>query len=92
MAKDYFSTQSAIYNTYRPRYPDQLFRYLCEDLGENLVVGDCATGNGQAALALKPHAASVIATDQSAKQLRNAATLNGVHYVQAMAEDMPVAG
>lgn len=91
MAKDYFSTQSAIYNTYRPRYPDQLFRYLCEDFGENLVVWDCATGNGQAALALKPHAASVIATDQSAKQLRNAATLNGVHYVQAMAEDMPVA-
>ena len=90
MEKDYFSKQSKAYKAFRPVYPDGLFDYLCRDLGSNSVVWDCATGNGQAALALRDHVLNVVASDQSAAQLGNAPQRSGVHYLQSMAERMPL--
>ena len=47
---------------------------------------DCATGNGQAAVGLARHFASVEATDASAEQIANAVATSGVTYSVQPAE------
>ena len=92
MQKDYFSTQSKSYKLYRPEYPAALFNFLTGSLPADPFIWDCATGSGQAAVALQRHAAgTVVASDQSRAQLGNAPRENSVHYVQALAEAMPLA-
>jgi SAM-dependent methyltransferase len=51
---------------------------------------DCATGNGQAAVALAAHFATVLAVDASAAQLAQAEPRVGVHYAASLAERLPV--
>jgi SAM-dependent methyltransferase len=91
MEKDYFSAQSADYKAFRPHYPAALFDFLCRDLAPRAIVWDCATGNGQAALVLQQYADTVLATDQSAAQLKHASRHPKVHYIRAFAEAIPVA-
>ena len=91
MPNDYFSTQSDAYKHYRPAYPNALSIFLLQRFGEDAMVCDCATGNGQAALALSRHAMAVVATDQSRAQLAHAPRADNVHYVQAIAEAIPLA-
>ena len=91
MQKDYFSTQSESYKLYRPEYPDKLFTFLTEHLPSDAVIWDCATGSGQAAVALRRYAGTIVASDQSRAQLANAPRENSVHYVQALAEAMLLA-
>src|SRR5437762_742522 len=50
--KDHFSRQAADYAKFRPRYPKELFRWLASVAPETKLAWDCATGNGQAAVAL----------------------------------------
>jgi SAM-dependent methyltransferase len=90
MKKDYFSTQSTAYKTFRPLYPENLFEFLCRDLASECVVWDCATGNGQAALALRNKVSTVVASDQSAAQLANAPQHDGIYYLRSMAERIPL--
>lgn len=90
MQKDYFSTQSDAYKLYRPVYPESLFAFLSQGLPEDAVVWDCATGNGQGAVGLSRNVAMVVASDQSRAQLGNARRAKFVHYVQALAEAMPL--
>ena len=63
--KDHFSTQSSAYSRYRPGYPAELFQYLASLTAEHELAWDCATGSGQAALALTPLYSKVIASDAS---------------------------
>ncbi|NER83157.1 MAG: hypothetical protein F6K42_27110 [Leptolyngbya sp. SIO1D8] len=70
--KDYFSLQATDYATYRPRYPAALFTWLAQQCEHHDLAWDCATGNGQAAIALASHFQQVIATDGSADQLHQA--------------------
>lgn len=91
MHKDYFSTQSESYKLYRPEYPEELFNFLTARLTNDAVIWDCATGSGQAAQALSAYSDTVVASDQSRAQLANAPRENSVHYVQALAEAMPLA-
>ena len=91
MQKDYFSTQSGSYKLYRPEYPDRLFTFLTENPPSNPLIWDCATGNGQAAVAFGRYPGAIVASDQSSAQLRNAPREKSVHYVQALAEAMPLA-
>ncbi len=66
-----FSQASAEYARHRPSYPRELFVYLT-NLAENKdLAWDCATGNGQAAVALTEFFARVEATDLSAAQIEN---------------------
>lgn len=88
--KDYFSTQSDLYRSFRPTYPDALFAFLAERVGPDARVWDCATGNGQAASALGRHVRAVIASDQSAAQLARRTRAPRVHYIQAFAEAAPL--
>ena len=84
---DYFSTQAAAYAAFRPTYPRELFAFVADCAPRRDLVWDCATGSGQAALALADDFARVIATDSSAKQLAHASPHPRVEYRVAPAED-----
>ena len=83
--KDHFSLQSAGYARHRPHYPDELFAYLAGLAGRRLA-WDCATGNGQAAIALARHFDRVVATDASQAQIDAAIAHPAVSYRVAAAE------
>jgi ubiquinone/menaquinone biosynthesis C-methylase UbiE len=84
--KDYFSQQATEYAKFRPRYPKELFRWLGGVAPSRQLAWDCATGNGQAAVALAKVFDRVIATDASEKQLANAEANSRVSYRVAPAE------
>jgi len=89
--KDHFSAQSAAYSRYRPGYPPQLVAFVASCAPGRALAVDCATGNGQAAIALAEHFERVIAVDASRAQIANATPHPRVEYVCAPAEDLPVA-
>ena len=84
--KDYFSGHAADYATYRPQYPPALFDWLRQHCQHRHAVWDCATGNGQAAIALTAHFQQVIATDASAAQIDVARAHPQIEYRVALAE------
>ncbi len=84
--KDHFSANSAGYAGYRPRYPEALFAWLAGQCAARDTVWDCATGSGQAAVALARHFRHVIATDASAVQVEHAQAHQNVDYRVAPAE------
>jgi SAM-dependent methyltransferase len=84
--KDLFSGHACEYARFRPHYPRELFNYLVEITAEQELAWDCATGNGQAALALAEVFRQVIATDASEKQIANAPPDKRIHYRVASAE------
>lgn len=84
--KDYFSRQAADYARFRPRYPAAMFEFLVALASQRDVALDCATGNGQAAVALAQYFRRVIATDASAKQIANAEQHERIEYRIALAE------
>lgn len=83
---DHFSSVSAGYAAFRPRYPDALFDVLAEAAPARDAAWDCATGNGQAALGLARHFTHVVATDASEAQIAHATPHPGVTYHVAPAE------
>ncbi len=85
--KDHFSNLSAGYSRFRPGYSSDLFKYLSSLTPAHELAWDCATGTGQAALALSDLFAAVIATDASAKQIEQAQVHPSVEYRVAAAED-----
>ncbi len=84
--RDHFSVQAADYAKFRPHYPTELFDYLSDIAPDNEIAWDCATGNGQAAVALASKFRHVIATDASKKQIKNAAPHERIEYRVAEAE------
>jgi SAM-dependent methyltransferase len=84
--KDHFSEQSPEYARHRPGYPDELFRFLASCARRHTLAWDCATGNGQAAVALSKYFDNVVATDASAGQIGAAIEHPCVDYRVATAE------
>lgn len=84
--KDHFSGHASDYARYRPHYPAEMFTALASLAPTGELAWDCATGNGQAAVALAAHFARVIATDASAPQIENAEPNERVEYRVAPAE------
>ena len=84
--KDHFSGHAADYARYRPDYPAALFAWLAEIAPARDRAWDCATGNGQAALALAEHFGAVVATDASETQVASAFAHPRVTYCVAPAE------
>lgn len=84
--KDYFSGHAAVYAATRPDYPEALFAWLAQQAPSCGTVWDCATGSGQAALALAKSFDVVHATDASREQIANARAHEKVHYAVAPAE------
>lgn len=85
--KDHFSEQAAEYARFRPRYPEELFSWLAKIAPATHLAWDCATGNGQAAVALARHFENVVATDASAAQIAGAESQERIEYRVAAAED-----
>jgi ubiquinone/menaquinone biosynthesis C-methylase UbiE len=84
--KDYFSAQADDYQSYRPDYPEALFKFLAAVSPGHERALDVATGNGQAAIGLAAHFAGVRATEPSQEQLRRARSHPRVSYVRETAE------
>lgn len=84
---DHFSARSTHYARYRPHYPAELFEFLASLTAKHSLAWDCATGSGQAAIALSAHFKRVVATDASEAQIDAAITHPGVTYQVAAAED-----
>ena len=83
---DHFSAVASNYAEYRPRYPDSLFDWLAGLPAHRETAWDCATGSGQAAVALASRFERVIATDASAGQIAAATPHPRVEYRVAPAE------
>lgn len=83
---DHFSNVANEYVQFRPCYPSSLFEYLASIVSEHDLSWDCATGNGQAAVALARYFNQVIATDASQEQITNAELNPRVQYKLAPAE------
>jgi ubiquinone/menaquinone biosynthesis C-methylase UbiE len=92
MSKDLFSRQSDTYALYRPVYPGALFEYILSFVKERKLAWDCATGNGQAAVALAEYFDKVMATDSSEKQIQNAVFHPRIEYAVGRAEMSGFAG
>lgn len=78
--KDHFSPVADSYARYRPRYPEALFDALSALAPNTELAWDCATGSGQAAVALARQFGRVVATDASAAQLSAAESHPRVEY------------
>ena len=88
--KDHFSGHADRYEAFRPNYPDALFAYLASLCPVCDFAWDCATGNGQAAVALTPYFRRVIATDASQKQIDQARHRERIRYLVAPADASPL--
>ena len=84
--KDYFSGHSKLYATFRPTYPEALYRFILGHLQQFDSVWDCATGNGQVARVLAQHFDKVYATDISAQQVEHAFKADNIEYSVQPAE------
>jgi len=84
--QDLFSAQAATYAAIRPDYPPALFDFLASLVERRRLAWDCATGNGQAAVALAAFFERVIATDASAQQVEHARPHPRIEYRVATAE------
>lgn len=78
--KDHFSAHAAEYAAHRPKYPPALFDWLAGESPGRALAWDCATGNGQAAVALAEHFRRVVASDASAEQIARAAPHPKITY------------
>ncbi len=77
------------YRRFRPTYPQALYDVLLAAVPERNRCWDCATGNGQVALALADAFREVIATDISTAQLAAAPGHPNVVYQELRAEHTP---
>ncbi|MDX1523117.1 MAG: class I SAM-dependent methyltransferase [Anaerolineae bacterium] len=84
-----FNEKSADYARIRPRYPDELYRYLAGLCRDHRVVWDCACGNGQVAVDLVDYFKRVYATDVSQQQIANALKKPRISYDVVPAEATP---
>ncbi len=85
--KDHFSALATGYSKFRPIYSRDLFKYLSSISSGHDLAWDCATGTGQAAVALTDFFEKVIATDASSEQIGQAPKHLSVEYRVAVAED-----
>ncbi len=83
---DHFSSVSAAYAAFRPRYPDALFDFLAQAAPAHDAAWDAGTGSGQAAVGLARHFKHVHATDASSAQIEHATPDPRVDYRVCPAE------
>ena len=84
--KDRFSEHSKLYLSFRPTYPNELYEFIYRHVNDFNCVWDCATSNGQAAVALCKKFSHVYATDISENQLTNATIEPNIYYSISSAE------
>ncbi|WP_407444518.1 class I SAM-dependent methyltransferase [Rhodococcus sp. (in: high G+C Gram-positive bacteria)] len=88
--KNWFDRGGEAYAQFRPEYPADLASFLASLAPSYGLAVDVGCGNGQLTTQLAPHFDTVIGTDPSVDQIRNAHADDGVRYVVAAAESMPI--
>lgn len=88
--KNWFDRGGEAYAQFRPEYPADLASFLASLAPSYGLAVDVGCGNGQLTTQLAPHFDTVIGTDPSVDQIRNAHAADGVRYVVAAAESMPI--
>jgi SAM-dependent methyltransferase len=83
---DHFSGHAPLYAASRPTYPPSLIGEIAALAPGRAQAWDVGTGNGQSALLLAEHFASVFASDASASQIAEAKPLERVIYAVEPAE------
>ena len=83
---DHFSSVSAAYSAFRPRYPAPLIDYFSSLAPRHGLAWDCGAGSGQATLDIARHFEFVVGTDLSAEQLARASKGAGVCWTACAAE------
>ncbi len=83
---DHFSSISAAYSAFRPRYPSSLLEYFASLAPAAKVAWDCGAGSGQATLDIARHFEFVVATDLSADQVAHAPNDPRVGWAACSAE------
>ena len=90
--KDHFSEQAKGYARHRPTYPSSLIKFLADASAQHTHAWDCATGNGQVAVALAEFFERISATDASESQIDSALAHERVQYSVSSAEASGLAG
>ena len=88
---DHFSTISARYSAFRPRYPRALFEFVSSIAPRHRLAWDCGAGTGQATVDLAEFFDAVVGTDVSAEQIACAPAHPKITWVAAPAESTPLA-
>ena len=88
---DHFSTVSAAYAVFRPRYPRELFEFIASVVARHERAWDCGAGSGQATMDLAEWFDEVIATDVSEEQIARAPRNPKITWLAAPAEATPLA-
>ena len=81
-----FTVGAAQYARFRPTYPASLFTLLASLAPARELAWDCATGTGQAAVALANHFDQVVGTDVSTEQIQGASRHEKITYSVSAAE------
>jgi SAM-dependent methyltransferase len=89
---DHFSTVSAAYSAFRPRYPHALFEFLASIAPRRRLAWDCGAGTGQATVDLAEYFDEVIGTDVSAEQIARAPKHPKITWLVSPAEATPLHG
>lgn len=84
--RDHFAQVASHYANHRPTYPLELFAWLADQAPDRRLAWDCATGSGQAAVALADYFSEVLASDASSAQIEAASPRAGVTYRVAAAD------
>lgn len=87
---DHFSSFAQTYASFRPTYPDELFKWLAQTAPSQQHAWDCATGNGQAAHSLANHFDHVTATDVSSTMIAAATPNPKITFQVAPAESTDI--
>jgi ubiquinone/menaquinone biosynthesis C-methylase UbiE len=82
-----FAEAPHLYAAARPFYPPELFDWIASQCEERDVAWDCATGNGQAAVALSRRFRTVQASDVSPEQLSARFSAPNIVYSTQPAEE-----
>jgi ubiquinone/menaquinone biosynthesis C-methylase UbiE len=88
---DHFSSVSAAYSAFRPRYPRALFEFLTAVAPRHRLAWDCGAGTGQATVNLAEYFDRVIGTDISAEQIARASRHEKITWLVCPAESTPLA-
>jgi ubiquinone/menaquinone biosynthesis C-methylase UbiE len=87
---DHFSTFAQTYASFRPTYPEDLFKWLAQNSPAPQHVWDCATDNRQAAQSLANHFDHVTATDVSSTMIAAAQPNPKITFQVAPAESTTI--
>lgn len=86
---NWFDQDGSLYARFRPRYPDELARFLCSVAPDTRLALDVGCGTGQLTVQLARHFDHVVGVDTSAEQIANAAAHPRIAYQCAPAEQLP---